>query len=82
MPRYPIVLDTCCPVDVLNSPFLQTRNEFGCDAGLAESLSRLPYFPATNIPVVTRWTVRVHEAGHRQVHGDRVLQVLVQPCGK
>jgi hypothetical protein len=50
-PRYAIVLDTRCPVDVSSSPVLQARNELVRDAGITELSCGLPYLSARDIPV-------------------------------
>jgi len=54
-----LVLDTRCTVGVCKSPLLQAPDEFGRDAGFTELLCRLPYLPATDIPVRAWWSVSV-----------------------
>ena len=54
----------------------------GRDAGITELFCGLPYFPATDVPVVPGLSVRTPGHSDRQVLRDRVLQVLVHPGGQ
>ena len=69
-----LVLETSCTVGECNSPLLQAPDEFGRNPGITELLCRLPYLPATDIPVRASCRVSVSGQAKRQVLRDRVLQ--------
>src|SRR6267143_4915997 len=77
-----MVLETCCPVGECNSPLQQALDQVGSDAGITESLSRLPYLPAADIPVGAGRSVGLRRQPKGQVLRHRVLEVLIHPCGK
>src|SRR6266478_4459131 len=77
-----MVLETCCTVGECNSPLQQALDQVGSDAGITESLSRLPYLPAADIPVGAGRSVGLRRQPKGQVLRHRVLEVLIHPCGK
>ncbi len=75
------VLDTLTTVGECKSLLLRALDEFGRDAGIAELLCRPACLAATDMLVGAGWSVSV-PCHKRQILRNRVLWVLVQPCGK
>jgi hypothetical protein len=72
-PEVVVILETRFTVGKCNSPFLQTADEFGRDAGITELPCCIPHVPATDITVRAAWSVSELGRPNRQVLRDRVL---------